>query len=150
MQIIKKRLKNALSNKILTNQLTPYNIFYVIIDSSQTININFRKKILTKLLFKKNFNLLKESSFNYPICYLSTNTIGNLFKMYSDLKKHIDFKKIIICNFKIKFLLFKNIQNIQNYHLENSSLIFYKLYILMNPLMLSITLPKNIKLLNNK
>ena len=109
MQIIKRRLKKALNNKIIQNQLTPYNIFYVILDPSQTITTTFKKKKLTKLLFNKNFNLLKKNSFIYPICYISSKNSMELFTIYSKLQKNPDFKKILICNFKLKFLIFKNI-----------------------------------------
>jgi hypothetical protein len=148
MQIIKKRLKNALNNKIIHNKLTPYNIFYVILDPDQTITTTFRKKVLTKVLFKKNFSLLKNSSFIYPICYLSTENTSDLLLTYSKLKQNTDFKKILICNFKLKFLIFKNINLLNYYHLNNNLLIFYKLYFLLNTLLLNFHIFKNLKMFN--
>jgi hypothetical protein len=148
MQIIKKRLKNALNNKIIHNKLTPYNIFYVILDPSQTITNSFKKKVLTKLLFKKNFNLLQKNSFIYPICYLSTKNTSDLLTTYSKLKKHEDFKKILVCNFKLNFLIFKNMNVLNSYHLNNNLLIFYKLYFLLNTLLLNFHIVKNLKNFN--
>jgi hypothetical protein len=146
MQVLKKRLKNSLSNKILKSQLVPYNIFYVIIDSSQTITKSFKKKIFTKLLFFKNFNLLKNSSFIYPICYTSSDTLDHLLKTYTQLKQNNDFKKILICNIKAKSLIFKNINALHFYNVNNSLVTFYKLYLMLNMLVLNfIFSKKNIK-----
>lgn len=135
MQIIKKRLKNSLSNKIFKNQLTPYTIFYIIIDQSQTITNLFRKKKLTKILFAKNFGLLKNSSFIYPICYISAKTLTDLIKIYQQLQKHKDFQKIAICNIKANFLIFKNMSLINSIHNNDSSKIYAKLYFLLNPVL---------------
>ena len=148
MKIIKKRLKNKLNNKIIQSQISPYNIFYVILDPSQTLTKTFRKKILIKLLFKKNFELLKKNSFIYPICYISSKNISDLMLTYSKLQKHTDFNKILICNFKLNFLIFKNVNLINYFNLQNNLLIFYKLYFLLNILLLNFNIVKNIKNLN--
>ena len=137
---------NALSNKILKSQLTPYTILYIIIDNSQTLTDKINKKKLTKLLFSKNFNLLKKSTFIYPISYISTLNSNALFKTYLDMKKHKDFKKIIICNIKLKSLIFKNFTTLQYFNLNNTNNIYYKLYLLLNKILFSfIFLKKNLK-----
>lgn len=146
MQIFKKRLKNLLNHKITKNQLTSYNIFYIIIDSSQTITTVFKKKILTKLLFNRNFNVLKNFTFNYPILYISLADIKSLLKTYNELTKHNDFKKILICNIKAKFLIFKDLNTLNLYYLHNNLLIYYKLYFMLNILFISfLFFKKNIK-----
>lgn len=150
MQIIKKRLKNALNNKILQNQLSPHNIFYVILNPTQTITNTFRKKTLTKLLFKKNFESLKKSSFIYPVCYISSNNALGVFSTYGILKRHSDFKKILVCSLKFGFMIFKNINLASCYYLDNNLLIFYKFYFLLNTLFLSFNIVKNIKMLNKQ
>ena len=132
MQIIKKRLKNSLSNNIFKNQLTSYTLFYIIINQSQTITSTFRKKKLTKILFNKNFSLLKNSSFIYPICYISANTYNDLLKVHKQLQQHKDFKKIAICNIKANFFVVKNLSLLKNIHVENSNIIFIKFFLLLN------------------
>lgn len=144
MQILKKRLKNSLSNKIVSNQLTPYNIFYIIIDSSETLTSTIKKKSLTKLLFAKNFKSLRNSAFIYPICYVSSEMSDMLLKNYKLLSQHPDFKKILIYNIQIKFLNFKNINTLNFYHLNNNLLTFYKLYFLLNSLLLNFAVVKQL------
>lgn len=144
MQILKQRLKNSLSNKIVSNQLTPYNIFYIVIDSSETITSTIKKKSLTKLLFTKNFKLLRNSAFIYPICYISSKMPDMLLKKYNLLSKHADFKKILIYNIKMKFLNFKNINTLNFYHLNNNLLIFYKLHFLLNSLLFNFLIVKQL------
>jgi len=67
---------------------------------------------------------------------------------YSKLQKHTDFNKILICNFKLNFLIFKNVNLINYFNLQNNLLIFYKLYFLLNILLLNFNIVKNIKNLN--
>lgn len=150
MQIIKKRLKNVLNNKILQNELTPYNIFYIILDPSQRITTSFKKKALTKLLFIKNFNTLKTSSFIYPTYYLGNKNTESLIALYKQLQSHADFSKILIHNIKIKHLIFQNFKLIKLFNIDNDSEIFYKLYILMSALLFNFTIFKNITKLENK
>ena len=137
MQIRKRRLKNLLSNKILENQLTPYNIFYIIIDSSQILTNIVAKKKITKLLFIKNFNILKNSTNIYPICYISSKTLNNLLELYTKLKQNNDLKKIIIFNIKVNSLIFKNINSLYFYNINNSLITFYKLFLMLNTLLLN-------------
>lgn len=144
MQIIKKRLKNILNNKILKNELTPYNIFYTILDPSQSITNSFKKKALIKLLFLLNFAALKSFSFIYPTYYLSAKNTEGLINLYKQLKIHPDFNKILICNLKIKHLIFKDFTLVQTLNIDNNKVIFYKLYFLLNTLLLNFSLTKNI------
>ena len=148
MHIIKKRLKNSLNNKIIQKQLTFYTIFYIILNPSQKIIPTFKIKKLTKLLFIKNLNLLKKNSFIYPICYISAKNTNQLLKKYLNLQQHSDFNKLLICNLKLNFLIFKNINLIKYYSMHNNLILFYKTYFLINTLLLNFNLVKNIKLLN--
>ena len=132
MQIIKKRLKNSLSNNIFKNQLTPYTIFYIILNQSQSITSVFPKKKLTKILFNKNFSILKNSSFIYPVCYISKKNFTELLQTYQELQKHKDFKKIAICNIKANFLIAKNLTDLKSIHIDNINVIFLKLYFILN------------------
>ena len=62
------------------------------------------------------------------------------------MKKHKDFKKIIICNIKLKSLIFKNFTTLQYFNLNNTNNIYYKLYLLLNKILFSfIFLKKNLK-----
>lgn len=135
MQIIKKRLKKSLSNKIFKNQLTPYTILYTVIDQSQTITKEFPKKTITKILLNNNFKVLKKTSFIHPLSYISGSNVLELLSIYNKLKQHKDFNKILICNIKLKSLLFKNINLIKNFHLTNPIQIFTKLIVLLHPLL---------------
>ena len=137
MQIIKKRLKNSLSNNIFKNQLTPYTIFYIILNQSQSITSVFPKKKLTKILFNKNFSILKNSSFIYPVCYISKKNFTELLQTYQELQKHKDFKKIAICNIKANFLIAKNLTDLKSIHIDNINVIFLKLYFILNTLLLN-------------
>ena len=148
MHIIKKRLKNSLNNKIIQKQLTFYTIFYIILNPSQKIIPTFKIKKLTKLLFIKKFDLLKKNSFIYPICYISAKNTNQLLKKYLNLQQHSDFNKLLICNLKLNFLIFKNINLIKYYSMHNNLILFYKTYFLINTLLLNFNLVKNIKLLN--
>lgn len=144
MLIIKKRLKNLLNNKILHGDLTQYNIFYTLLDSSQTITNSFKKKTLTKLLFNKNFSYLKEHSFIYPVYYLGAKDVTTLLKVYKNVSTHPDFNKILICNIKLKNLIFQDYKLLKYFNIENNSIFFYKLYFLLNTLLLNFALIKHV------
>lgn len=133
MQIVKKRLKKSLSNKIFKNQLTPFTLLYTVIDSSQTLTKEFPKKAITKTLLNNNFKVLKKTSFIYPLYYFSSNTFTNLTLIYNKLKQHPDFKKIIICNIKVNSLFFKNFTLISTFNIDNPLNVFTKIYFLLNP-----------------
>lgn len=143
MKIIKQQLKKALSNKVVKSQLGPYNFFYIIIDSTQTITNTIKKKSLTKLSFIENFSSLKNTSFIYPVNYISVNTLPDLMAVYKQFKQNKDFKKILICNIKANFLVFKNFKLLSQYNINNSMFVFYKLHLLLNGLLLNFIFLKN-------
>lgn len=145
MQIIKKRLKNILNNKILQGELTSYNIFYILLDSSGTITKSFKKKTLTKLLFLKNFTFLKKSAFIYPIYYLGSKNITQLVEVYNKLNAHIDFNKILICNIQVKNLVFQTYKLFKDYNLGNPLFNFFKCYFLLNIFLLNFIFIKRLK-----
>jgi len=144
MKIVKQQLKKALSNKVVKSQLTPYNFFYIIIDSTQTITNTIKKKSLTKLSFRENFSSLKNISFIYPVNYISANNLSDLITIYKQFRKDKDFEKILICNIKANFLVFKDFKLLSQYNIDNTTFIFYKLYLLLNGLLLNFIFLKNI------
>jgi len=150
MQIIKKRLKNKLSNKIIKSQLTPFTILYIINNSTQTLTNTIKKKNLTKLLFKNNFKNLNSVTHIYPISYISELTLNLLIKKYLELKNHKDFQKIIIYNIQIKNLIFKKFSLLEIFNIQNPINNYYKLYILLNQTLYSYIFIKNLNKLNKK
>lgn len=143
MKIVKQQLKKALSNKIIKSQLAPYNFFYIIIDSTQTLTNTIKKKSLTKLSFAENFSSLKNNSFIYPINYISASSLPNLLQAYNTFKQHKDFEKVLISTIKANFLVFKDFNMLSLYHVNNNVFIFYKLYLLLNGLLLNFIFLKN-------
>jgi len=143
MKIVKQQLKKALSNKVVKSQLAPYNFFYIIIDSTQTITNNIKKKSLTKLSFLENFSSLEKTSFIYPINYISATSLPNLLQIYNQFKQHKDFEKVLISTIKANFLVFKDFKMLSLYNVDNNTLIFYKLYLLLNGLLLNFIFLKN-------
>ena len=140
MLILKRRLKNTLNNKILKTQLTPYNIFYIVIDNSQTLTKNFKTKNLTKALL---FKTLRTRSYVYPVCTVPAQDLGKLLSFYTQITTHPEFKKILIANIQSKFLIFKNLKSLTYFHIQNSTLVFYKLYFYLKFILFKLNFIKN-------